>query len=61
MPDPIRCCLLGICCQPKSQEQKDALASYLQTAIDEFSGNAQQKLAHVADKLITDFVFKARL
>lgn len=29
MADQRRCCILGACCPPLSQDQKDALASWL--------------------------------
>lgn len=29
MPDPVRCCILGICCQPGSKEQVEALAEFM--------------------------------
>lgn len=29
MPDPIRCCLLGVCCPPGGKAQREALRSWL--------------------------------
>lgn len=33
MPDPARCCIIGVCCVPFSAEQEAALAEYLYDAM----------------------------
>lgn len=49
--DPITCCLLGICCPPFSQEQREALTKVL-TA--HYRGDAE-KAATIVDVVFDDF------
>lgn len=49
--DPVICCLLGICCPPASQEQRDAFE--VQLALH-FKGDAA-KVKAVSDAVFGDF------
>lgn len=55
--DPVRCCILGVCCPPGSAEQRAALAQFLMdaTANDDAGAVSHDACMKMAAALLADF------
>lgn len=51
--DPVRCCILGVCCPPGGVAQAEAMTTYLHEA---FGGSVdREKCGEVAAKILAEF------